>query len=76
MTLRRHLIVLMLTTLLPALVIGAIGLWAFEREAQTVVEAGLLNNARALSLAIDGYIEASVSALEVLGAHLSSETVI
>ncbi len=67
MKLRTHLIILVIAALLPSLILAAIMLVYFNNQQRTAVEDGLVNTARALSLAVDRELETSISALQALG---------
>jgi PAS domain S-box-containing protein len=74
MKLRSHLILLVIAALLPVLIFAGVMLMIFSNQQRSAVETGLLNTARALSLAVDRELAASVRTLETLAtsAHLES----
>ncbi len=67
MKLRSHLIVLIVSTLLPVLAFTGLMIFRFWRQQRAIVEDSLLETARAVSLAVDREVIAWTSALEALG---------
>ena len=65
--LRYHLIALVVIALVPALLFAAMVVRSLGREQRESVEHGLQTTVRALAIAVEREIEASVMALEVLG---------
>jgi hypothetical protein len=59
-------LLLIFAALLPAVAVAGIVLTLYHRQTTRIVESGLLETSRALSLAIDAEIHATVSALEIL----------
>ncbi len=74
MKLRSHLSVLTLGTLLPMIVFSIAMLLWVQQSTRAATERGLLDTARALSVAVDHEVGADVAALSVLGTseHLQS----
>src|SRR3989338_6436836 len=66
MKLRSHLIILVVAALLPVLIFAGVMLFLFSRQQRTDVENGLRHTARALSLAVDRELQASIRTLEAL----------
>ena len=66
--LRAHLVLLVLVVLLPALAFGAVAAWEALRRQDALVEARLLDTARALGAAVDKQVAAHIGALSVLAA--------
>jgi len=74
MKLRSHLIILVVAALLPALIFAGVMIVVFGRQQQRFLENGLLDTARALSLAVDRELTAWSHTLETLATseHLDS----
>jgi|GEM_PF-512499 len=74
MRLRSHLVVLVLIALLPVLVFAAVMVALFGRQEQRAIERGLLATTRALAVAVDRDVEASITTLLALATseHLDS----
>jgi signal transduction histidine kinase len=66
MRLRSHLIILVVAALVPVLIFAGVMIVAFGREQQRSVENGLLDTARALSLAVDRELLVWIGILETL----------
>lgn len=64
--LRYHLIALVVIALVPALIFAGMVVWSLGREQRQSVERGLQTTVRALAIAVEREIGASVTALEVL----------
>jgi hypothetical protein len=67
MTLRSHLLALVLVTLVPVLIFSAVMVVAFARHERAAVERGSRETARAMSAAVDQQIEGAMAALSALG---------
>ncbi|MGK7867423.1 PAS domain S-box protein [Falsiroseomonas sp. E2-1-a20] len=65
-SLRRHLLVLVLAVLLPALVAGGVSAWHLANSYRHAFEARLQDTARALALFIDSELESSLTAVAAL----------
>ncbi len=65
-SLRTHLVGLVLAVLLPLVGFSAIVVVLFGQHERAAIERGLLDTARALSVAVDKELEASIARLEVL----------
>jgi signal transduction histidine kinase/ActR/RegA family two-component response regulator/HAMP domain-containing protein len=74
MALRRHLVILAALTLLPLLVFTTWTVLEMHREERARVERSLTVTARALSLAVDGDLTATVTALEGLATSSNLDT--
>ena len=74
MKVRSHLLLLILASLIPVLVFSGFMTARVHRETRSATERGLVETARALSLAVDGEAYDSVSALRVLAAVEQLET--
>src|SRR3989338_704566 len=74
MKLRSHLIILVVAALLPVLIFAGVMIVVFGRQQQRFAENGLLDTARALSLAVDRELTAWSHTLETLASseHLDS----
>ncbi len=74
MKLRSHLIILVVAALLPVLIFAGVMILVFGRQQQRFLENGLLDTARALSLAVDRELTAWSHTLETLASseHLDS----
>lgn len=74
MKLRSHLILLVIAAILPALIFVGVTLIIFSHQQRAALEEGLINTARALSLAVDREIEATIRVLQALATseHLDS----
>jgi signal transduction histidine kinase len=74
MKIRWHLMMLVAAALVPVLIFGAVMIVERRRQEREDVERGLLDTARALSLAVDRELEISIRALQTLGTseHLES----
>lgn len=74
MKLRSHLITLVVVVLLPLLIFASVMIIVFGKEQRAAVEVGLVDTARALSLAIDRELLASIRTLQALATskHLDS----
>jgi PAS domain S-box-containing protein len=74
MTIRGHLMVLVAVALLPVLIFAGVMIAALGRQERAAVERGLLDTARALSLAVDRELAASIRSLQLLAQseHLQS----
>ncbi|MBI2987125.1 MAG: hypothetical protein HYY45_10200 [Deltaproteobacteria bacterium] len=74
MKLRTHLIILVVAALLPVLIFAGVMLVIFSAQQRSAVENGLVDTARALSLAVDREIAVSIRTLEQLATseHLDS----
>ena len=68
MTLRRHLMALVLAVLLPMIAFSSIVIVAFGREQTAAVQRGAVGTARATMSAIDEYLTGSIRTLEALSA--------
>ncbi len=66
MKIRSHLVMLILGTLIPVFVFSAIMVVVFSRETRGASERGLVETARALSVAVDQQVLASVAVLQSL----------
>ena len=66
MKLRSHLIILVVAALLPVVIFAGVMIVVFSKHQQAVVERGLLDTARALSIAVDRELEASIEVLQTL----------
>lgn len=66
MKLGSHLITLVAVAVLPALIFAVVVVVIFSREMDSHLEGGLVNTARALSLAVDRELAASIRVLEGL----------
>ena len=66
MKLRSHLVALVVVAVLPVLLFAAVMVVMFSREQRKGVEDGLVDTARALSLAVDRELVASIKTLEGL----------
>jgi two-component system cell cycle sensor histidine kinase/response regulator CckA len=66
MRLRSYLLTLILGILLPVLVFSAVMLVLFHRQTRAATEKGLLETVRALSVAVDRELSASISVLQAL----------
>jgi PAS domain S-box-containing protein len=66
MKLRSHLITLVAVAVLPVLIFAVVVVVIFSREMDSHLEGGLVNTARALSLAVDRELSASIRVLEGL----------
>jgi signal transduction histidine kinase/ActR/RegA family two-component response regulator len=66
MKLRSHLILVILVTLLPLIAFSAAMMVLFHRNTTTATEKGLQDTTRALALAVDRELGASIAALETL----------
>ncbi len=71
MKLRAHLAALVLVTLLPVVVFAAIMVALFARHQQETLERATRETARALSLAVDRELEASITTLQALATSRS-----
>ena len=74
MKLKTHLIVLVVGAVLPIMVFAIILAGLFTRQREQVVASGMLETARALTLAVDAELYSSASTLEAMAVsgHLSS----
>ena len=74
MKLRTHLIILVVAALLPVLIFAGVMLVTFSAQQRSAVERGLVDTARALSLAVDRELAVSIRTLEQLATseHLDS----
>lgn len=74
MKIRWHLMILVAVALLPVLIFAGVMIGALGGKEQAAVERGLLDTARALSLAIDRELDASIRSLQILALseHLQS----
>jgi|GEM_PF-2225579 len=74
MKLRTHLIILVVAALLPVLIFAGVMLVQFSNQQRSAVENGLVDTARALSLAVDRELAVSIRTLEQLATseHLDS----
>ena len=68
MKVRSHLLLLILVSLIPVLVFSGFMTVLFHRETRSATERGLVETARALSLAVDGEAYESISVLRALAA--------
>ncbi len=66
MRVRTHLLILIVATLLPILAFSVVIVALLHRETRLAAQRGLLQTARALSVAIDREVQASVSTLSLL----------
>jgi len=64
--LRSHLVLLVLATLLPLVAFAALSVFLFTRQEQRAIERGLVETVRALAVAVDRELRASISTLEAL----------
>jgi hypothetical protein len=71
---RSRLVLLILATLIPILAFSGFMLVAFNRQTRSATERGLIETARALSVAVDQHVSASMSVLQALAtsAHLQN----
>src|SRR5712691_4544444 len=67
-TIRSQLVLLVLGTVIPVLAFAAVSLIVFNRHSREATGQGLVETARALSVAIDQQVAASTSVLEALAA--------
>ena len=74
MQLRSHLIILVSAALLPVLIFAGVMLVQFSSQQRSAVEEGLVHTARALSLAVDREIEATIRVLQALATSEHLET--
>jgi signal transduction histidine kinase/ActR/RegA family two-component response regulator len=74
LSLRAHLVLLVLGALLPVLVFAALLVVMLSRQQREAVEHGLQETTRALSLAVDQYLETAISSLVVLASSEHLET--
>ena len=74
MKLRTHLIILVVAALLPVLIFAGVMLVTFSAQQRNAVERGLVDTARALSLALDREIEATIRVLQALATSEHLET--
>ena len=74
MKIRSRLLLLMLGTLIPIIAFSGVMLVLFNRQTRAATEKGLVETARALSVAVDQQISASISGLEGLSTseHLTA----
>ena len=77
MRIRSHLVLLFLGILIPILAFSGVMLVVFNRHTRVATEQGLVETARALSVAVDQQVLASLSVLRVLAAseHLQKGNV-
>ncbi len=66
MKIRWHLMILVAAALVPVLIFAGVMIGVLGRQEQLAVERGLLDTARALSLAIDRELNASIRSLQIL----------
>jgi signal transduction histidine kinase len=66
MKLRSHLIALVLASLLPAILFAGVIIYSSYRQQRATIEAGMVDTARALSLAVDRELQASIRTLQAL----------
>ncbi len=66
MRVRTHLLILIVATLLPILAFSAVMVALLHRETRLATQRGLVETARALSVAIDREVQASISTLSLL----------
>ncbi|MBI4529026.1 MAG: sensor histidine kinase [Deltaproteobacteria bacterium] len=66
MKLRTHLIILVIASLLPVLLFASAMIYVLSTQQRAVVERGLMDTARALSLAVDHELDASITTLQAL----------
>ena len=74
MKVRSHLLLLILASLIPVLVFSGVMSVLFHRESRSATERGLVETARALSLAVDAEAYKSTSVLRALAAAEQLET--
>lgn len=67
-TLRVHLVMLVVAALVPAVAFAAFMIVLFAHQERAAVDRGVLETARALSMAVDKEIEASITGLQALSA--------
>src|SRR5712692_2414154 len=74
MKIRWHLMILVAAALLPALIFAGVMIGVLGKQEKVAVERGLLDTARALSLAIDRELGVSIRSLQILALseHLRS----
>ena len=63
MKLRSHLVILVVAALLPVLIFAGVMIFVSAQRQRDGVDRGLLDTARALSLAVDRELETSIAAL-------------
>jgi len=66
MKIRWHLMILVAVALLPVLIFAGVMITALGKRERVAVERGLLDTARALSLAVDRELDASIRSLQIL----------
>ena len=69
---RSRLVLLILATLIPILAFSGFMLVAFNRQTRSATERGLIETARALSVAVDQHVSASMSVLQALATSAQS----
>jgi PAS domain S-box-containing protein len=67
-TLRGHLLLLVLVTLLPALLFSALVFYLFARDERAALQSGMMETVRALRQAVDTELKSNVNTLEALAA--------
>jgi hypothetical protein len=74
MKLRSHLIALVLASLLPVLLFAGVIIHTEYQQQHATIERGMIDTARALSLAVDRELQASIRTLEALATseHITS----
>jgi PAS domain S-box-containing protein len=67
-TLRGHLVLLVLVTLLPALLFSGLVFYLFARDERAALQSGLMETVRALRQAVDTKLKSNINTLEALAA--------